>query len=216
MRGGQPVMGAATLARTPSPAGLRALRVGLFAVAGLPAMMLAVGLVQGELGVNPVETLLDTTGIWALRCLLATLAVTPIRWLTGAVWVVRLRRQVGLWAFFYASCHFAVFAVFDHGLALAPMIEDIAKRPFILVGMSGLLLMLPLALTSTRGWIRRLGKRWRQLHWLVYPAAVLGLVHFFWLIRANRWTEPLIYAALLAVFLGWRAWRRRGVALRDG
>jgi sulfoxide reductase heme-binding subunit YedZ len=202
----------AAIRRTPPPMGLMGIRMGVFALAGLPAAMLVWGLVQGDLGVNPVETLLDTTGIWGLRFLVATLAITPIRWLTGATWLVRLRRQVGLWAFFYAAAHFTVFAVFDHSLALGPIIADIAKRPFILVGMTALLLMVPLAVTSTRGWIRRLGKRWRQLHWLVYPAAVLGLVHFFWLIRANRWTEPMIYAALLAIFLGWRLWRRRPAA----
>jgi len=159
-----------------------------------------------------VETLLHSTGVWSLRLLLVTLAVTPLRWLTGAAWVVRLRRQIGLWAFAYAFAHFGVFIVFDHGLALVPILEDIARRPYILVGTSALLLMLPLAVTSTQGWMRRLGRQWKRLHWLIYPAAVLGLVHFFWLIKANRWAEPLTYAALLALLLGWRLWRRRPAA----
>ena len=190
---------------------MRLIRLGLFLVCAMPAVMLVAGLFLGNLGVNPIETLLNQSGVWALRFLVLTLAVTPLRWLTGAVWVVRLRRQIGLWAFFYAAGHFTVYALFEQSLVLATILADIADRPFILVGMSALLLMLPLALTSTQGWIRRLGRNWKRLHWLVYPAAVLGLVHFFWIIRANRWTEPLIYAGLVAVFLAWRAWRRRPV-----
>ena len=208
-RAGHP--GAAGLARLRRPPGRRAMRVirlGLFLLCAAPAGMLVAGGGLGNLGVNPVETLLNHTGVWALRFLVLTLAITPLRWLTGAAWVVRLRRQVGLWAFFYAATHFTVYALFEHSLVLASILSDIVDRPFILVGMTALLLLLPLALTSTQGWIRRLGRHWKRLHWLVYPAAVLGVVHFFWIIRANRWTEPLIYAGLVAVFLAWRAWRR--------
>ncbi len=200
---------APALVRPPSKGWMRFIRLALFAVCALPAALLISGLLRGDLGVNPVETLLNQSGLWALRFLVLTLAVTPLRWLTGAAWVIRLRRQIGLWAFFYAASHFTVYALFEHSLVLSTILSDIADRPFILVGMSALLLMLPLALTSTQGWIRRLGRNWKRLHWLVYPAAVLGLVHFFWIIRANRWTEPLIYAGLVGIFLVWRVWRRR-------
>jgi len=187
---------------------MKGLRVGVFALCALPALLLSLGFFQGTLGANPVERLLNGTGAWGLRFLLVTLAVTPLRWATGLAWVVRLRRQIGLWAFFYATAHFSLFAVFEHGLSLTAIVSDIYQRPFILVGASALLLLLPLALTSTQGWIRRLGRNWKRLHWLIYPAAILGVVHFFWLIKADRWTEPLIYAAILAVLLGWRALRR--------
>lgn len=186
------------------------IRAAVFALCALPAVLLIAGLLQGTLGANPVERLLNGTGSWGLRFLIATLAMTPLRWATGAGWVVRLRRQIGLWAFFYAAAHFSVFAVFEHGLGLSAIVSDIVQRPFILVGASALLLLLPLALTSTQGWIRRLGRNWKRLHWLIYPAAILGVVHFFWLIKADRWTEPLIYAGILAVLLGWRVVKRLG------
>ncbi len=187
---------------------MRALRVGVFVVCAIPAILLIARLFSGRLGVNPVETLLLETGVWGLRFLLITLAITPIRQMTGAVWLVRLRRQLGLWAFFYAASHFSVYALFDHGLVLATMLDDIVKRPFVLVGMAALLMLLPLAVTSTKGWMRRLGRYWKRLHWLIYPAASLGLLHFFWIIRANRWTEPLLYAGILMFLLGWRGWRK--------
>lgn len=203
-------MPAWTFARTSSPLPMAGIRAAVFALCALPAVLLIAGLLQGTLGANPVERLLNGTGSWGLRFLIATLAMTPLRWATGARWVVRLRRQIGLWAFFYAAAHFSVFAVFEHGLGLAAIVSDIVQRPFILVGASALLLLLPLALTSTQGWIRRLGRNWKRLHWLIYPAAILGVVHFFWLIKADRWTEPLIYAGILAVLLGWRVVKRLG------
>jgi len=197
------------LSRSPSVNGLRGLHACVFALGALPAGIMVLALLRGELGVNPVETLIHGTGIWALRLLLLTLAITPIRWLSGAVWVIRLRRQVGLWAFFYAFSHFSIFIIFEHSLVLSTIALDIIERPYILLGTSAFVLLLPLALTSTQGWMRRLGRNWKRLHRLIYPAALLGLLHFFWLIKANRWVEPLIYAALLAVMLGWRLWRRR-------
>jgi Predicted membrane protein len=163
----------------------------VFALGALPAAALVARLITANLGVNPVETLLHGTGIWALRFLLITLAITPLRWLTGLNGLVRLRRQIGLWAFFYAIIHFSIFAVFEHSLVIATMLNDVAERPYILVGTAALMLLIPLALTSTTGWIRRLGRNWKRLHWLVYPAGVLGLVHFFWLIKPtaglSRW-----------------------------
>ncbi len=203
----------ARLKRPPSAGWMRAIRLSLFLLCAIPAGLLLAGLFSGGLGVNPVETLLLETGVWGLRFLLITLAVTPLRWLTGAAWVVQLRRQLGLWAFFYVVSHFAVYAVFENSLVLSAMLEDIAKRPFVLVGMAALLMLLPLALTSNRFSIKRLGRHWRQLHWLIYPAAVLGLVHFFWIIRANRWAEPVAYAVILAVLFGWRLQKRWRPAL---
>ena len=184
------------------------LRVGVFILCAVPAALLTERLLTGGLGANPVESLLHGTGSWGLRLLLVTLAITPLRHITGANWLVRLRRQIGLWAFAYAVAHFLIFIVFEHRAVLISIVEDIIARPYILIGTSAFFLLLPLAITSTKGWIRRLGKRWKQLHWLIYPAAVLGVVHFFMLIRANRWTEPLIYAAVLALLLGFRVLRR--------
>lgn len=198
----------ARLRRAPSPGWMRSLRLALFLLCAIPAVLLVSGLLRGELGVNPVEKLLLESGLWALRFLLITLAITPLRWLTGVAWLVQLRRQLGLWAFFYAASHFSVYAVFENSLVLSSILADIIKRPFILVGMAALLMLLPLALTSTKGWIKRLGRRWKQLHWLIYPAALLGLTHFFWIIRANRWAEPVAYAVILAVLLGWRVQKR--------
>ncbi len=190
---------------------LAALRGIIFGLSALPAFLLITQLMGGRLGVNPVESLLHGTGIWALRFLLITLAISPLRWLTGLNWLIRLRRQIGLWAFFYAVSHFSIFAIFEHSLVLATMLNDIADRPYILVGTAALTLLIPLALTSTTGWIRRLGRHWKRLHWLIYPAAVLALVHFFWLIKADRWLEPLIYAGVLLVLLAWRLGRRAGL-----
>jgi len=187
---------------------LPAVRVGVFLLCALPAGLLLERLFTGGLGANPVEALLHGTGSWGLRLLLVTLAITPLRHLTGANWLVRLRRQIGLWAFAYVVAHFSVFIVFEHRAVLSSIIEDIIARPYILIGTSAFFLLLPLAITSTKGWIRRLGRRWQQLHWLIYPAAVLGVLHFFMLIRANRWTEPLIYAVILTLLLGFRGYRR--------
>ena len=184
------------------------LRGGVFILCAVPAALLTERLLTGGLGANPVESLLHGTGSWGLRLLLVTLAITPLRHITGANWLVRLRRQIGLWAFAYAVAHFLIFIVFEHRAVLSSIVEDIIARPYILIGTSAFLLLMPLAITSTKGWIRRLGKRWQRLHWLIYPAAVLGVVHFFMLIRANRWTEPLIYAAVLVLLLGFRVLRR--------
>lgn len=190
------------------PRVLLGVRVAVFALCLVPAGLLLRDLFTGGLGVNPVETLLRALGDWGLRLLLVTLALTPLRWLTGATWLIRLRRMLGLFAFTYVVLHLSVFVVFEHSLRLAGIIEDIANRPYILVGFSAFLLLVPLAVTSTQGWMRRLGRRWKQLHWLVYPAGVLGVVHFFLLIKANRWAEPLIYAGVLALLLGYRVVRR--------
>ena len=195
--------------RHPSRGALRDLRVAVFLLALLPLAAMLRDILTGNLGVNPVENLLHRNGDWALRLLLVTLAISPLRRLTGAGWLIRLRRMLGLYAFFYACLHFAVFVVFEHGLDPLSLIEDIVERPFILAGFVALVLLVPLAVTSTNAMMRRLGGRWKKLHRLVYPIAVLAVLHFFMLIKSEDYREPLIYALVLGVLLAARVrWRR--------
>ena len=209
--------------RTIGPGRLRLLKAALFAACLIPALGLVLGIlgIQGfGLGANPVEELIHRTGEWALRLLLVTLAVTPLRRLTGAAWLIRLRRMLGLFAFFYATLHFVSYAVIDQGLALGFIVEDIIERPFITLGLTALILLVPLAVTSTNGMMRRLGRRWQKLHRLVYLVALLGVWHFWWQVKQDI-REPVIYAAVLALLLGYRLWHRarsgrgRGLAGRD-
>ena len=190
---------------------LRAGKVLIFVAALIPVALLVRGMVTGGLGVNPAETIQLETGRWSLNFLLLSLAVTPVRRLTGWNPVIQFRRMLGLFAFFYACCHVAAYWSFDLGFAFAAMIGDVVKRPFIALGFAAFLLMLPLALTSTRGWIRRLGKRWAVLHRLVYVAAVCALIHF--VLKVKVFTgDPVIYAVILTALLGFRvAWRLRTV-----
>lgn len=169
-------------------------------VSALPALDLARRAAAGGLGVNPVEALTHESGDWCLRLLLACLCVSPLRHLTGANWVISYRRTLGLASFAYAVLHVLTFAVFDHGLDLNEMWVDVMKRPYITAGTAGLACLAPLALTSTRGWIRRLGRAWRRLHRLVYVAAVAGVIHFWWLVKADT-RAPLRYAVVLALLL---------------
>lgn len=192
--------------------------VGLKALAHALALLPLAGLVRGVigdgLGADPVAALTHATGEWALRLLLLGLALTPLRRLTGQAWPIRFRRLVGLYAFFYACLHLSIYLVLDLGGFWTQIFEDIAKRPYITVGFSAWLLLLPLALTSTRGWIRRLGRRWGQLHRLVYGAAALAVLHFLWLVKSDL-REPLLYAAILTVLLGLRlGWRLRRPAVQ--
>lgn len=159
-----------------------------------------------SLGPNPVEVLQDEFGEWALRLLLATLAVTPLRLALGKPWPLRFRRMLGLFAFTYATLHFLNYLVLDQEFDWPVIVEDILDRPFITVGFSALLILLPLAVTSTQGWQRRLGARWGRLHRLVYLAAILVCWHFWWQVKKDV-TEPAIYAGILAVLLGIRLWR---------
>lgn len=161
-----------------------------------------------SLGPNPVEVLQDEFGEWALRLLLATLAVTPLRLALGKPWPLRFRRMLGLFAFTYATLHFLNYLVLDQEFDWPVIVEDILDRPFITVGFSALLTLLPLAVTSTQGWQRRLGARWGRLHRLVYLAAILVCWHFWWQVKKDV-TEPAIYAGILAVLLGIRLWRGR-------
>ena len=184
----------------------------MFVLCLLPLGLLAWQVADGSIGPNAVEAVLHFTGLWALRLLLVTLAVTPLRLLTGQAWLVRFRRMLGLFAFFYAMLHLTVYLVLDRSLMWDEIIRDIAERPYITVGFAALVMMVPLAVTSTRGWVKRLGKRWKTLHKLVYPIAVLGVLHFIWLVKADL-REPLIYAGLLLVLLAvrvpWKDWKGR-------
>lgn len=159
------------------------------------------------LGADPVAEIEHRTGLWALRLLMITLAITPLRQLTGQAVLIRFRRLLGLYAFFYASLHLACYLVLDLQGYWTQIFEEIAKRPYITVGFSAWLLLLPLAITSTRGWIRRLGRRWGQLHKAIYAIGVLAVLHFWWLVKSDI-REPLLYAAILAALLGWRLWKR--------
>ena len=180
------------------------IKAGVFAAALAPFTALIFAAFTGGLGANPVETITHTTGEWTLRLLLATLAITPLRHLTGRVWLVRLRRMVGLFAFFYLVLHFMTYAVLDASLDLAYVVEDVADRLYITAGFAAFLMLIPLAATSTNGMVRRLGpQRWRKLHRLVYAAAICGALHFLWLVKADI-REPLVYASILAVLLAAR------------
>jgi len=170
----------------------------------LPLAWLAKGVVDDSLGADPVAALTHETGQWALRLLLLGLALTPLRRLLGQSWPIRFRRLVGLYAFFYACLHLAVFLVLDLGGFWTQIFEDIVKRPYITVGFAAWLLLLPLALTSTKGWMRRLGRRWASLHRAVYAVGVLAVLHFLWLVKSDL-REPLVYAGILALLLGVRA-----------
>ena len=189
--------------------GIRTLKVIVFLLCLVPLGKLALetfGIAGLSLGANPVETLLHRLGIWGLNLLLVTLAVTPLREITGQAWLLRFRRMLGLYAFFYVFLHFLVYAGLDQRFALAAIAEDIVERPYITIGVLTLVLLLPLAITSTRGMMRRLGRRWKQLHRLVYPAAVLGVWHFYWQVKLDT-LEATLYAAVLACLLGYRVWR---------
>ena len=189
---------------------MRTVQKPLLLVAALaPAALLAWRALSGRLGANPVEELLLTTGLWAFRFLLLSLAVTPLRRLTGWSRVIRFRRMIGLFAFFYAALHLSIYVLLDQGLAFRFILADVAKRRFITAGMVAFVLLVPLAVTSTTGWIRRLGRRWQQLHRVAYVSAAAAALHFIWKVKVVV-GEPVYYAVALAVLLGIRlAWRRR-------
>lgn len=185
----------------------------VFLLCLLPLALLLWDGFHDALGANPIETITHRTGDWALRLLLVTLAVTPARRLLGWGWALRLRRMLGLFAFFYASLHFLTWLVLDQFFDWEAILKDIAKRPYITVGFSAYVLLIPLAVTSTKGMMRRLGRRWVQLHRLVYLIAVLGVLHYLWLVKAD-YLQPVIYALVLAILLGLRLRWRQVEALR--
>ena len=183
------------------------LKIAIWAIGLGPILWLAVNFFQRNLGVNPVEKIIHVQGRWTLVLLLATLAVTPIRRLTGWNRIIQVRRLLGLFAFAHACIHFLAYAGMDQLFALTYIVEDVLERRYITVGFAGLLLMVPLAVTSTRGWIRRLGKRWQRLHRLVYVAAGLGVLHYFWKVKGDTFwpmVAALVLAALLMVRLAYR------------
>ncbi len=189
------------------------LKGGLFLVCLLPLTNLLLetfGVAGMGLGANPVEELIHRCGIWGLNFLLVTLAITPLRKITGWVWLLRLRRMFGLFAFFYICLHFLVYAGLDQRFDVKAIFEDVIERPYITLGMTGLLLLIPLAISSTNGMMRRLGRRWQKLHRLVYVIGILGVWHFFWQVKLDI-REPLVYIAILLVLLGFRvvvSWRK--------
>jgi sulfoxide reductase heme-binding subunit YedZ len=185
---------------------MSALKAALFVVALVPFVRLAAAAVwfPDVLGANPAEFITRSLGDWCLRFLLITLAVTPLRRMTGWNGLLRLRRMIGLFAFFYGVVHFTSYISFDHVFDVVAILKDVVKRPFITVGFTALILLIPLAVTSTNAMVRRLGaQNWRALHRLVYPIAALGVLHFWWMVKKDV-TEPVIYAAVLAILLGYR------------
>ncbi|HEY4365850.1 MAG TPA: protein-methionine-sulfoxide reductase heme-binding subunit MsrQ [Steroidobacteraceae bacterium] len=190
----------------------RWIKPALFAVCLLPLLSLALQAFEIHgltLGTNPIERIQDTMGQWGLRFLLITLAVTPLRDWFDAPWLVLLRRMLGLFAFFYVLMHFLTWLILDQGLYWSGILADIAKRPFITIGFLALLMLIPLAVTSTNGMMRRLGKRWKRLHRLIYPIALLGVWHYYWQVKADI-REPLLYLSIALLLLGWRIWKRSG------
>lgn len=182
-----------------------ATKVLVWVLALLPAAALVRGFYTNNLTANPGDYITDQTGTWMLACLFASLAVTPIRRLTGWNELIKLRRPIGLFAFFYGVLHLSTWIVFIHYFEVSFMVEDVVKRPYITIGMGAFLILLALALTSTRYAVRSLGRRWQRLHRLVYVAAIAGLLHFWLLVRADT-TEPVRWAMGLSVLLGLRAW----------
>lgn len=192
---------------------LKRIKPIVFVLCLLPLASLIWGLVTGRLGANPIEALTHGTGEWALRLLLVTLAMTPLARLGGRSWPMGLRRMLGLFAFFYAALHLMTYLWLDQFFRWGEIVTDVTDRPFIAAGMSAFFLLVPLAATSTRGMMRRLGRRWKPLHRLVYLSVALAVLHFVWLVKADQ-LRPLVYAAILAALLGHRfiGWSRAATA----
>ncbi len=190
----------------PSSRQVTALKVVLFVAALLPFVRLIAFAATDRLGANPVEFITRNTGDWTLYFLCLTLAITPLRRLTNWNWLIKLRRMLGLYAFFYAALHFTTFFWFDHFFDLGEMWRDVLKRPFITVGFTAFVLLIPLAVTSTNGMVRRLGgKRWQWLHRLVYVVAALGILHFWWMKAGKHdFAQPILFGSIVAVLLAVR------------
>lgn len=188
----------------------------LFLVCLIPALHLtagAFGVAGMSLGADPVAVMLLTCGTWALNFLMIALCMTPLRDLTHSVFWLRFRRMFGLFAFFYAVLHLTVYLLLDQAGKLSALWQDIVKRPYITIGMLALLLLIPLAFTSTARWQRRLGRRWTRLHQLIYPIAILGVWHYWWGVKKDI-REPLLYACGLALLLGYRLWKQAKTSQR--
>ncbi len=195
-------------------------KIVAFALCLLPLAGMLLDVYRETLGPDPVAALEHRSGDWALRLLLVTLAVSPLRQISGVAMVLRFRRMLGLFAFFYASLHFAIYLFVDLGGFWRQVFEEIAKRPYITVGFTAWLLLLPLAITSTKGMMRRLGRNWSRLHALVYPIGLLAVLHYLWLVKSGQKIavrEPLIYLTIYLVLMAFRVpWRRGWLALRAG
>ena len=187
---------------------IRWLKPAVFLACLGPAAWLVYGaFLGGDLGVNPVETITNYTGIWTLRLIAISLAVSPLRWLTGWNRIIQYRRMLGLFAFFYGSLHFLTYFVLDHSLVFAGLWDDVVKRPYITAGFTAFVLLIPLAITSTQGWIRRLGgRKWNLLHRLIYATALLAVLHYWWKVKLDT-SSPALYAVIMATLLGVRVWK---------
>jgi sulfoxide reductase heme-binding subunit YedZ len=194
------------MAFNPAPTQLKSLKAVIFVLALLPFLRMA-WLTATGVPVDPVEFLTHGSGDWALYLLCATLAVTPLRRLTGWNWLVRLRRMIGLFAFFYAFMHFMTFLWFDHFFDVAAMWKDVLKRPFITVGFAAFVLLIPLAATSTNAMIKRLGRNWARLHKLIYVIAPLAILHYWWMKAGkHNFEQPIVWGSVVVVLLLLRVW----------
>jgi sulfoxide reductase heme-binding subunit YedZ len=181
-------------------------KVLVFALSAWPLLFIIWRTYRGELTANPVEFYQHQTGDWTLRFLVFTLCITPFRKIFNLPELIRFRRMLGLFAFFYVCLHFLTYLGPDQSFSFSGMVQDVAKRPFITVGFAAFVLLIPLALTSTAGWIRRLGgKRWQMLHRAIYVAAALGVVHYYWLVKSDI-RKPVLYGSLVGILLVWRIW----------
>lgn len=195
--------------QVPEPWFTRLFKPLVFILALMPVLLMGFGVLQDSLGANPIEAVTRSSGDWALRFLLLTLSLSTLRRLIGWTQGIRLRRMLGLFAFFYACIHLILYLWLDQFFDWGGIWRDILKRPFITVGMLAFLLLIPLAVTSPKSMLRRLGKRWKTLHTLIYPLSMLAVLHFWWMKDAKSDTfEPLIYALILAALLGERLYQR--------
>ena len=193
---------------------MRLIKPAVFAAALAPSLYLLFRTFTDRLSANPIEDITLTTGIWALRFLVVTLAITPIRRVTGWHRIIQYRRMLGLFAFFYAVLHVTTFVVLDHFFDFQRILADVVKRPYITMGSIAFLSMIPLAVTSTRGWIRRLGRRWQLLHRLIYVSAIAASIHYLWKVKVMI-GSPVYYAAIVAALLLFRiVWSLRGARAR--
>jgi sulfoxide reductase heme-binding subunit YedZ len=196
---------------TPSKAQISKIKALVFVLCLVPLARLILLGFQDNLSANPIEFVERSTGFWALFILLVTLALTPIRLITGRVWQIQLRRMLGLFMFFYACLHIITYVWLDFGFNWTDITKDIAKHPRILVGFAAFMLAIPLAATSTNGMVRRLRENWKKLHRLVYAIAILAVVHFWWLVKKDI-REPLLYAVILFILLGIRIYYKNSKA----
>ena len=197
--------------KNPSTPAVQRVKWALILLGMLPLVRLVVGFFTDQLGANPIELITRSTGTWTLVGLAVTLSITPLRKLLNWPWLVRLRRTAGLLAFFYVCLHFTTYIWFDRFFDVEDIIKDVIKRPFITVGFAAFLLFIPLAVTSNNAIIKKLGaKLWQRIHYLVYVIAILGVVHYWWLVKKDL-TQPIIYACVFTVLLGLRImWKLRG------